>query len=396
MRFYASVPNGTYTLVANLYRNNNLRYYWGNTAANPEQFSYDVTSGTIGDFSEHVLGSVTVTNGVFEIFVRRGDVLNASGNVLYGWAWLRLFANSPVATATATPTPVVATSTATGTPTAVPAATATSTSTPTSTPIPVATATRTPTTAPASTATPTNTPTASPTPLAATATATHTPTPTRTPSPTPDTDLIFADGFENGSFSAWSSEATDFGDLTVATSASLNGSFGLRALLDDNNTIYVQNNSPANEARYRSRFRFDPNSISMASGNTHVIFQGYTGSNTATLRVEFRRNSGLYQVRAALRNDAFTWFVTNWFTISDAPHTIETDWRAATSAGANNGQLGLWIDGAQVAQGTGVDNDAQRIEFVRLGSVSGVDTGTRGVYYFDSFESRRQNYIGVP
>jgi hypothetical protein len=176
----------------------------------------------------------------------------------------------------------------------------------------------------------------------------------------------------------------------------LNGGFGLRAQTDDNDNIYVQSNSPVNEARYRSRFRFDPNSISMVSGNTHIIFQGYTGSSTAMLRVEFRRNSGLYQVRAALRNDALTWFVTNWFTISDAPHTIETDWRAATSAGANNGQLGLWIDGAQVAQGTGVDNDAQRIEFVRLGSVSGVDTGTRGVYYFDSFESRRQNYIGVP
>jgi hypothetical protein len=29
-----------------------------------------------------------------------------------------------------------------------------------------------------------------------------------------------------------------------------------------------------------------------------------------------------------------------------------------------------------------------------LGAVAGIDAGTRGTYYFDAFESRRQNYIG--
>jgi hypothetical protein len=41
-----------------------------------------------------------------------------------------------------------------------------------------------------------------------------------------------------------------------------------------------------------------------------------------------------------------------------------------------------------------MDNDTRRIDRVRLGALTGIDTGTRGTYYFDAFESRRQNYIG--
>ncbi len=91
MRFYATVPNGTYTFAANLYWNQNLRYYWGTTAGNPTQFSVDVTNGTAGSFSEYTLGTVTVTNGVFEIYVQRADGLGGGSTYPFaGWAWVRL------------------------------------------------------------------------------------------------------------------------------------------------------------------------------------------------------------------------------------------------------------------------------------------------------------------
>jgi len=48
----------------------------------------------------------------------------------------------------------------------------------------------------------------------------------------------------------------------------------------------------------------------------------------------------------------------------------------------------------QQANLTGVDNDTARLDFIRFGAVSGIDTGTRGTEYFDAFESRRQSYIG--
>ncbi len=168
----------------------------------------------------------------------------------------------------------------------------------------------------------------------------------------------------------------------------------MQAVLDDNNAIYVTDNSPLAEPRYRARFYFDPNSIVMTSGNSHYIFYGYTGASTVVMRLEFRFSQGNYQVRANVRNDASTWSNTNWFTISDTIHFIEFDWQAATAAGANNGVLTLWIDGQQQANLTGIDNDTRRIDMARLGAIAGVDSGTRGTYYFDAFESRRQTYIG--
>jgi hypothetical protein len=85
---------------------------------------------------------------------------------------------------------------------------------------------------------------------------------------------------------------------------------------------------------------------------------------------------------------------TGWFMISDAPHFIEFDWRASTGPGLNNGSLSLWIDGVQLANLTGVDNDTRRMDRVRLGAVAGMDSGTSGTYFFDAFESRRESYIG--
>jgi hypothetical protein len=207
-------------------------------------------------------------------------------------------------------------------------------------------------------------------------------------------DLSFADGFESGNLSAWSSSVIDAGDLSVSAAAALVGINGLQAVIDDNNSIYVTDDTPSAEPRYRARFYFDPDSISMVSGDAHNLFFGYAGTSTAVLRGAFRFSSGAYQIRFGLLNDSGTWLNTSWFTISDAPHAIEFDWRAATGAGANDGGLTLWMDGAQKADLTGVDNDTRRIDRVRFGAASGIDTGTRGTYYFDAFESRRQTYIG--
>ncbi|NJN93665.1 MAG: hypothetical protein HC875_06035, partial [Anaerolineales bacterium] len=83
--------------------------------------------------------------------------------------------------------------------------------------------------------TPTDTATNTPVPP----TATNTPTVTPTFTPTPIAGLIFADGFELGNLTAWSASTTDSGDLSVAPAAALVGTNGLRAVLDDNNSIYV-------------------------------------------------------------------------------------------------------------------------------------------------------------
>jgi hypothetical protein len=187
----------------------------------------------------------------------------------------------------------------------------------------------------------------------------------------------------------------DGGDLSASPSAALIGSQGLQAVIDDNNVLVVIDESPALETRYRARFYFDPNSIPMVIGDAHLIFLGTSGGGTIQqLQVELRFQATGYEVRALLVNDAKAWISTSWISISDVSHALELDWRAATTAGANNGGLTFWIDGVQQADLTSVDNDTRRIDQVRLGVVSGVDNGTRGTYFFDAFESRRSTYIG--
>jgi hypothetical protein len=254
-----------------------------------------------------------------------------------------------------------------------------------------------PTPTPTATNAPTSTPTKTPTP---TATATNTPggptaTPTATFTPTPaGSDLIFADSFESGDLSAWTSSTTDAGDLSVSAAAALKGSQGMQAVIDDTNVMYVTDDSPNAEPRYGARFYFDPNSLTMANGDIHVIFRGLAGTSTVVLRVELRFSSGAYQVRAALVDDGTVWTESTWLTISDASHSLEMDWRAASTAGANDGGLTVWIDGTQQADLTSIDNDTRRIDRARLGPLSSVDVGTSGTAYFDAFESRRSSYIG--
>jgi len=333
----------------------------------------------------------------------------------------------PPSTATRTPGP---TATRTATHTFTPTLTSTSTQTFTPSPTLTSTSTSIPTLLPSETSTsdpnltatptvegiPTTSPTASPTSgvlptasLALTQTANaittasqtstsvtaSTQTVTITPSIPPGSpDLIFSDSFESGNFSAWSANVNDGGDVSVNPAAALVGGNGLRAVVDDGNSIYVTDDRPNAEPRFRARFYFDPNSISMANGDAYFILNGFIGTSTAVMRLEFSRSSTAYQLRGTVLNDASTWVNTGSFTISDAPHFIELDWRASTAVGANNGGLTLWIDGVKQTDLTGVDNDTRRIDRIRFGAVTGMDAGTRGTYYLDAFESRRQTYIG--
>ena len=206
------------------------------------------------------------------------------------------------------------------------------------------------------------------------------------------TDLIFGDGFDSGNLTAWSSTANG-GHLSVSPAGALVGSNGLVVSIDSTTATYVVDNSPNAEARYRARFHFDPNTITMANGDVHAIFYGYNSANLGLFQISLYYNNG-YFVRVGVVDNGTTWRYSPYVLISDAPHYLEIDWRAATGVGANDGLLNFWVDGVQRGNLTGINNDTRRVEYVRLGAVTGIDAGTHGTYYFDAFESRRVNYIG--
>ena len=95
MRFYASgIPNGQYEVFANLYTSaagRDMRYYYGYTTGNPKANYVDTIGGSGGttQFQEYSLGTITVTDGNFNIYVRDADLLSGS-YPYFGWAWIKL------------------------------------------------------------------------------------------------------------------------------------------------------------------------------------------------------------------------------------------------------------------------------------------------------------------
>ena len=146
--------------------------------------------------------------------------------------------------------------------------------------------------------------------------------------PTPPTppDEIFADGFEDGGLSAWSARKNE-GDLLVNNGSALAGGYGLEAIADDTAPRYVTDWSPVAEKEYHVRFAFDPNSLTMLDGRSHVIFQALSGSSKVIARVELRYKSLNYELRSGVLTDANQWVNTGWWYIDDGPQVIELDWR---------------------------------------------------------------------
>jgi ELWxxDGT repeat protein len=210
------------------------------------------------------------------------------------------------------------------------------------------------------------------------------------------TDLVFKDGFESG-LEAWSSANTDGGDLSVQAAAALHGGAGLAAVVDDTASLFVTDESPNNEARYRARFRLDPHGFDPgeANGKQRVrIFMALEEDPQArVVTLVLRRLGGQYSVMGRVRLDDGTRAQTPFFAITDAPHMVELDWKWSEGLDANNGSFDLWIDEVPVSGLTGLDNSASAIDFVRLGAMT-VKPGAIGTLYFDDFESRRARYVG--
>lgn len=247
--------------------------------------------------------------------------------------------------------------------------------------------------------TPTNSPipsaTTDPYPAPPTATATpvaYPPPATTTLTPTPTTaggaTALFADGFESGSLSAWSASVTDSGDLSVTTNAALVGARGLQALIDGTGTIYVTDNTPASEPSYRAQFRLDPNSLTMGNDEAFDLLNLDT-STTAVARVQLRRSGGSYRLQFLLIDNGGTVRTSTNTVISDAPHTVQLDWRANSTAGATDGSAVLSVDGVASVTMSGAQVGSRRVDRVRFGAPQSLDASTSGILFLDDFQSWR-------
>ena len=138
--------------------------------------------------------------------------------------------------------------------------------------------------------------------------------------------------------SAWSTR-NNAAAMSVTSGAALVGSRGMQVTISSTASAYVSDERPVAEPHYRARFYFDPNSITMAAGDSHYIFSGYAGSSTAVLRLLLQYTGGSYQLRASFVDNGSTWTTSPAFTIADTPHYLELEWKAATAPGAKTAAL---------------------------------------------------------
>jgi hypothetical protein len=211
-------------------------------------------------------------------------------------------------------------------------------------------------------------------------------------------DRIFADGFESGDLSAWSSSETGSGDLSASAGAALAGTaVGLQAVVNDTGALYVRDDRPDGEGRYRVRFYFDPNGFDPGEAQGHRrtrIFIAFDESPVKRhIALVLRRVSGQYGIQCRVRVDDNSQADTGFFDVSDAPHFVELDWKRATSAVSNDGSLEMWIDGVSVSTLPALGNNLRTVDFVRLGPQS-LKGGAAGTLRFDELDSRRLTAIG--
>jgi hypothetical protein len=210
-------------------------------------------------------------------------------------------------------------------------------------------------------------------------------------------DLIFEDGFESADLSRWSAAATDGLDLVVLGPAAMAGtSAGLGAFVNDTNALYVQDDTPNGEIRYRARFYFDTNGFDPGEAQSHFrtrIFIAFDTSGLRVITLVLKRQVGAYSIEGRVRLNDGTRADTGFFPINDGPHFFEFDWIRASAPGAMDGFFTLRVDGSVVSTLIGVDDDASAVDFVRMGAL-GIKTGAGGTLFYDQFESRRQRLIG--
>jgi len=208
--------------------------------------------------------------------------------------------------------------------------------------------------------------------------------------------FIFDDGFESGNFNAWDDDESDGGDLSVTTQSAAVGTYGMQALIDDDNEIEVDDETPNNESYYSARFYLHPNSVNMPNLDSMYIFTGDDDNLGGWIFcLSMMRAGADYLLSLCAEDDEEEWLSGRDIYITDDWQAVEIEWQAASSSSTHDGYLKLYINDVLVDTIADIDNDASRLTDVSLGLVSSIPAGASGTVYFDAFESRQGQSIGL-
>ena len=144
------------------------------------------------------------------------------------------------------------------------------------------------------------------------------------------------------------------------------------------------------------RFNLDINSLWMAEGTRFRFVQVKMGAERPFFIV-LKKLGGQYLIQLNALIDDRTKLKTAWYPLSNAPHTIEVDWHAATGAGNNDGNAALYLDDALLAMLMSLDNDTIYVDTFKIGFTSRLDgKPISGIFYLDDIATSNSAYIGIP
>jgi len=153
---------------------------------------------------------------------------------------------------------------------------------------------------------------------------------------------------------------------------------------------YVQDNSPAAEQLYRARFYVDLSSLSPGTLDTFDHFAAYGSGGGVLFDLRLEDSGADIALVARAREGASFSSVTADSSLPSTYFAVEFEWKAS-DAGLSNGHLDVWVNGSPVSGLSNLDNESDRVDFVRWGAVDGVDSTTSGTMNLDEFVSQRSS-----
>ena len=196
--------------------------------------------------------------------------------------------------------------------------------------------------------------------------------------------ILLGEDFEAGSVPLWS---TPIGQGIMPSSLGVQGTNAFGVDLAQGNS-FLTGDVLRGETRLGVRLRVDARSALLARGEELRVLDVGSGngglSSVPDVSLLVAEDSSGGAMLAAVNRVHKTVNSTAWFDLT-GEHTIELQLRASASSLVSTGILRLWIDGEPVAELTLLDNDDQRLNWVRLGAL-GVDAGSSGVLFLDDFE----------
>ncbi len=200
-------------------------------------------------------------------------------------------------------------------------------------------------------------------------------------------DWIFADSFEVGGVSAWS---WSNGPYTVIPEAASEGDYGLRVFAIMSEPAWVQDDNPVNEGVVRTDFDLNADNLTMVNGHSFDIYVGWVVDDTsAAFLVSLAQVAGQKGLRLTAKDNTGGSVVSPVIGLPGPGwHSIGIEYGAGTGP-KSQGEMRLFINGILEAELIDFDNDGVLVESLRLGVVSGVDTGTSGSIDLDVYTSVR-------